>query len=133
MLCCAVCQGHYGDAVALINRSEMVMCQGEALPIDLRVRRGETNRHRPDAACAGAPSGAAAAPVATSEANITIADQICLHVAAHLYKVTVAVISRAELFAVCRAAYPNQNGYSTECCTCVPVCVQVCVWRTCVS
>lgn len=36
-----ISQGHYGDAVALINRSEMVMCQGEPLPIDLRVRRGE--------------------------------------------------------------------------------------------
>jgi len=35
------CQGHYGDAVALINRSEVVMCQVDALPIDLRVRRGE--------------------------------------------------------------------------------------------
>lgn len=40
---CRALQGHYGDAVALINRSEVVMCQGEPLPIDLRVRRGEAH------------------------------------------------------------------------------------------
>jgi hypothetical protein len=40
VLCCAV-QGHYGHSVALINRAEMVMCKGEPLPVDLRIRRGE--------------------------------------------------------------------------------------------
>jgi len=33
-------QGHYANAVQLINRSERVMCQGDLLPIDLKVRRG---------------------------------------------------------------------------------------------
>jgi hypothetical protein len=40
-------QGTYGNAVALINRSEQVMCQQQPLPIDLVVRRGasrETDR-----------------------------------------------------------------------------------------
>jgi len=37
-------QGHYDNAVQLINRTELVMCQQEPLPIDLKIRRGAPGR-----------------------------------------------------------------------------------------
>ncbi|WIA35287.1 hypothetical protein OEZ86_003745 [Tetradesmus obliquus] len=46
--------GHYNNAAQLVNRSEVVMCREEPLPIDLKVRRGACYAHMGDAASAQA-------------------------------------------------------------------------------